>query len=156
QAFTRDLAGRLVRETYPEGSIVESLYTAGGNLASISLNGTLFASWSDYSPLGIPTSATYGNGVTTTYDLDMVGHGQALRTVKDAAVIQDLSYDWYTRANTGGLNLGSITDRRASKVVNGADTDETQTYAYDALYRLTQATGVWGAKTYAYDRMGNP
>src|SRR5262249_54585684 len=39
-------------------------------------------------------------------------------------------------------------------------TDESQTFTYDALYRLTQAVGVWGTKTYAYDSggvgVGNP
>ncbi len=87
-----------------------------------------------------------------------MNHLTHLSTVGSAAgTIHDLTYDWYTRPNTGGLNIGSITDNRSVKVgPDGVNTDETQTYTYDPLYRLTHAIGVWGTKAYAYDAMGNP
>ncbi|MFN0062272.1 MAG: FG-GAP-like repeat-containing protein [Myxococcaceae bacterium] len=156
QTFTYDLAGRVVRETYPDGSAVTRAYTDGGNLASVALNGTTFATWSAYSPLGIPGAVAYGNGVQTAYGMDEVGHVTSLRTTRSGSTIQDLAYDWYSRVNTGGFNLGAITDRRANKVVAGVNTDETQVYSYDALSRLTQAAGAWGTKSYAYDAAGNP
>ena len=35
------------------------------------------------------------------------------------------------------------------------DPTKTKTYTYDALYRLTQATGLWGTIQYNYDPVGN-
>lgn len=153
-----DLADRPIHITYPDGSYVDYSYTDAGNLSSVSLNGASLASYSDYTAGGKPGKVTYGNGISTTYAYDNVNHITRLSTVgTTAGTIQDLTYDWYTRPNTGGLNIGSITDNRPSKVgADGVNTDETQAYTYDALYRLKQADGVWGTKAYAYDAIGNP
>ena len=158
ETFQYDLVDRVTHLTYPDGSYVDYSYTDAGNLATVALNGTTLASYSNYTASGKPGTVTYGNGVSTTYAYDDVNHLTHLSTVGSAAgTIHDLTYDWYTRPNTGGLNIGSITDNRSVKVgPDGVNTDETQTYTYDPLYRLTQAIGVWGTKAYAYDAMGNP
>jgi YD repeat-containing protein len=154
QSFAYDLGGRLVQLTYPNGSYADHAYTNGGTLAAVSLDGATLATWSGYNPKGKPGAVAYGNGVGTAYQYDVVNHLTSLETSKGSVRLQDLTYDWYSLPNTGGLNLGSITDNRANKVVDGSDTDETQTFTYDSLYRLTQAVGAFGTKSYGYDAIG--
>ena len=166
QYFTYDSGGRITRVTYPDQtSHADYAYTNEGNLASVALNDTDLATWSNYTASGRPQNVRYGNGVSTTYGYDTVNHLASLATVRGDTILQNLSYDWYSRPNTAGLNLGSITDNRPGKVAaDGSITDETQTYTYDPLYRLTEATGAWGATTpntyvqkkYEYDSIGNP
>jgi RHS repeat-associated protein len=157
QAFAFDRADRMTQVTYPNGSLAEYRYTDGGGLYTVSLDGVTMVSWGDYDATGKPHFVSYGNGVETAYQYDGMGHLSALSTTKGANVLQDLTYDWYGRPNTSGLNLGSITDNRSSKLCSdGSNTDETQVYSYDDLYRITQADGVWGSKPYAYTVLGNP
>jgi len=140
-------------------------YTDEGNLSTVALNDAILATCSNYTASGRPQNVRYGNGVATTYGYDTVNHLTSLATARGDTILQNLGYDWYSRANTAGLNLGSITDNRPSKVAaDGSITDETQTYTHDPLYRLTEATGAWGATTpntyvqkrYEYDSIGNP
>ena len=162
QTFSYDLAGRPTQITYPDSSnsVASYAYTNGGNLSTLSLNGTVAATWSNFTASGLPQNVAYHNGVGTTYGYDAVNHLTALSTTNSAGTpLQNLNYDWYT--NTNGMNIHSIADKRPNTVVNGVNTDETQTYTYDSLYRLTQATGMWGAngtqvtKAYTYDAFGN-
>jgi RHS repeat-associated protein len=155
QTFTYDLLGRVTHETYPDASFVDYSYTPAGNLEQVSLNGALVASWSGYNAAGQPGNVTFGNGVASALQYDAGYHVSALKTTNGSATLQDLTYDWYSRPNTKGLNLGAITDNRASKTVAGANTDESQTFSYDPLYRLREATGVWGTKSYDFDVLGN-
>ena len=155
QTFAYDLLGRVSHETYPDASFVDYRYTAAGNLEQVSLNGALVASWSNHNVAGQPGNVTFGNGVASALQYDDGYHVSALTTTSGSATLQDLTYDWYTRPNTNGLNLGAITDNRASKTVAGTNTDESQTFSYDPLYRLKEATGVWGTKSYVFDALGN-
>ncbi len=155
QTFTYDLLGRVTHETYPDASYVDYSYTAEGNLDRVSLNGALVASWSYYNGAGQPGNVTFGNGVASAFQYDAGYHIAALKTTSGSTTLQDLTYDWYSLPNTNGLNLGAIKDNRASKTVAGVNTDESQTFSYDPLYRLSQATGVWGTKSFAYDALGN-
>lgn len=159
KAFTHtyafDLGGRLTGLTYPDSSVAAYSYTAGGSLSQVMLNGGVVAFWGNFDAGGKPGSVAYGNGVSTTYAYDVMGHVTSLETMRGVDEIQRLTYDWYSRPNTGGFNLGSITDNRINKQVDGVNTDETQSYTYDSLSRVTQAVGVWGTKTYSYDALGN-
>jgi YD repeat-containing protein len=156
-AFAYDQVGRVTEVQYPDLSKVDYVWD-GAILSTVTLNGSLVARWSSYDASGRPLSVTYGNGVATTfgYDAYSMGHLATLVTTSGATQLQNLSYDWYTLPNTGGINLGSVMDNRANKIVNGVNGDESQTFGYDALNRLTQATGVWGTKSFIYDAAGNP
>ncbi len=76
----------------------------------------------------------YGNGIVTTrtynnrYQLSSLNIG----------TLKQLSY---ARDNTG--NIAAITDT--------LNPSNNKPFTYDNLYRLTLATGQWGAITYAYD-----
>jgi RHS repeat-associated protein len=173
QTFTYDLAGRVTRMTYPDGSYADYTFTNGGNLSKLSLNGATIGDWDahipydskgNYDASGRATIVTYGNLVGTNYTYDSMGHMTRLSTSKGSAMLQDLTYDWYSLPNTGGLNVGAITDNRTNKIsvgvgctqTPGCNTDETQSYTYDQLGRLTAASGVWGTKPYVYNSVGNP
>ncbi|HET8538365.1 MAG TPA: FG-GAP-like repeat-containing protein [Anaeromyxobacter sp.] len=153
-----DLAGRITSLTYPDGSLAEYEYSAGGNLSTLRLDGVTMATWASYDANGRPRTVTFGNGVGTTYGYDVMGHVQTLSTVKGATTLQALTYDWYGRPETQlthGLNIAGITDGRTNKTCEDLSTDETQTYTYDANYRLRGASGAWGAMTWFYDDAGN-
>ncbi len=159
-SFTYDLVGRVKRMTYPDGSYADYTYTDGGEHGSASLvvNGAVAASatWAGFNAAGKPGSVSFGNIVGTSYGYDVMNHLTSLATTKGSTQLQNLTYDWYTAPNTGGLNIGSISDLRANKIApDGSNTDEAQSFTYDALYRLTQDVGVWGTKSYTYDAMGN-
>jgi RHS repeat-associated protein len=157
QTQAYDRGGRLTRLTYPDGSYADYTYSDGGYLASLALNGVAFGTWSAYDASGRPGNVALGNGVNTNYSYAPMGQLSTLVTMNAAGgSVQDLSYDWYSLPNTAGLTVGSITDRRLSKTVGGYNTDETQSYTYDSLGRLTNATGAWGTKAYTYDALGNP
>ncbi len=98
----------------------------------------------EYNPQGSVTKVEYGNGVITTYLYSPLSlRLTQLKTVNaQGAVLQDLNYSY-----DGVGNILSISD-----LINSA----SQTFKYDALNRLTQATGVsYGTKIYAYDEIGN-
>ncbi len=156
--FGHDRVDRVTLVTYPNGSRAEYGYSNGGNLSTLTLDGAAIANWgTSYDAAGRPRAVTYGNRVASAYGYDAMGHLLTLSTTRDSTVLQDLTYDWYTRPDTRGLNIGSVTDNRANKACfDGSNTDETQVYSYDALYRLTRADGVWGSKSYAYSATGNP
>jgi RHS repeat-associated protein len=133
------------------------------------LNGVTRATWSNYDAFGAAGNVQYQNGVNTAYTFNVMHYLTGLVTTKSdvltQTVFQNLTFDWYaTQTATNGLVLGGIQDNRQSTVINGVNTSETQEYAYDALYRLASARGVWGKLplTYAYDvnnggvGIGNP
>src|SRR5262249_13831132 len=142
QSFTFDYVGRATSMTYPDGSTVAYAYTdGGGNLYTLSLNGVIQATWSNYLATGEAQNVSYVNGVGTQFSYDAMEHLTSVVTMKGSSTLQNLTYDWYTRPQSNGLNLGSISDHRTNsdKIAgDGSNTDETQTFTYDALYRLTQ------------------
>ncbi len=161
QGFTYDLLGRVTTLTYPDGSQASYTYTDGGEHASatLTINNAVAASvtWTGFNAAGKPAGVSFNNGVATSYGYDVMNHLTSLTTSKGSTQLQNLTYDWYSAPNTGGLNLGSITDHRSNTIApDGSNTTETQSFTYDSLYRLAQAVGVWGTKAYTYDVMGNP
>jgi YD repeat-containing protein len=98
-------------------------------------------------PLGnglTPTYTYYGWTDTATVDGQVMGQGGRLKTLV-TGTLQNLEYK-YDKVG----NVKTITDSIAS---------ETQTYGYDALNRLTNATVTGGpapySESYDYDAQGN-
>ncbi|MEK6280526.1 MAG: hypothetical protein AABN95_09265 [Acidobacteriota bacterium] len=99
-------------------------------------------------PSGLTTSPSSSNDNSQTGLLDN-------QTVaRGATTLLNLSYD-YLRAGTGSGRTGQLT-----KILNHLNHHKDRGYAYDALGRLTEATGgpasdpLW-TQTYSYDRFGN-
>ena len=90
-------------------------------------------------PFGPITSMTYGNQLTRTLQYDQ---DYQLTTVMIPGNIQSLQY-----AYDASGNITSETDYDVP--------GRTQMFQYDALYRLTQAQGLYGTFNYTYDAVGN-
>ena len=121
-------------------STVTYTYT-GPQLQRVQEGSTTYAAYSGFNTLGQPSTLTLGNGTTTSYTYDsQTSRLKTLKTVQGSTVLQDLGYTF----DQGG-NVTKLTDA----------THGTQTYSYDALDRLTGATGGYGTLTYGYNQIGN-
>lgn len=132
-----DKNGNNTTMKYPSGRIVTYTYS-GDRVTQVLNNGTAVASNITYKPFGGLTALTYGNGIQQTNSYDRQYRVSSI----SATGVQDLTYgyDW-------NGNITSITDN--------LDTAKSKTYVYDALGRLTNATGPWGNLAYTYDGVGN-
>jgi len=101
----------------------------------------------DYNANGQITQIQYGNGVTTAYTYDPLNFRlmRIYTSNTQAQVIQDLKYTYDS--------IGQVLSIKDN--VNTGTASMNQTYAYDDLNRLVSASGSYGAKTYAYDSIGN-
>jgi len=136
-----DDAGNLRTLTYPTGQTVTYVPDAADpeQIASVVLNTTqTLASGITYKPFGPVSALSLGNSVTLskTYDLNYQLGGLTYAGVLERT---------YSPDNEG--NITAITDT--------LDPTRSQSFAYDDLYRLTSASGIYGAITYTYDKVGN-
>ncbi len=99
------------------------------------------ASGVTYEPFGPLASLTYGNGLAlaVTYDED---YQPSTRAVTGVATVQSLSYGFDAAGDLKTINDNVLPARN-------------QALDYDALYRLTQAAGIYGTYTYGYDADNN-
>ena len=139
---TYDLLGRLETLTYPDATAATYTYNSQGGIETIQLGSQAIVSGMTYNAAGQIQQITYGNGVTTdyTYDVETLRLDRLLTTGPGGA-LQDLRYTFDL--------VGNVTE--IQDFVNTAD----QTFQYDALNRLIQASGAYGNLTYQYDAIGN-
>lgn len=140
--YEYDLADNITAIVYPSGLRIDLTRDTMGRITAVdtTVNGaaTGLASQIQYQPFGGITGLTYGNGMIQTRQHDLAGRLVA-QTVPP---VQDLGW---TYSNTG--NITGIQDQ-----VTPA---RTQTFSYDALDRLTDASGAYGTRAYQYDAVGN-
>ncbi|MDM3871792.1 RHS repeat-associated core domain-containing protein [Porticoccus sp. W117] len=135
-------AGQLNKITYPSGRTVDYTYNNQGevNGATTTYNAQTqtLASNFTYQPFGPIKQFDYGNGIQLdrSFDQDYRLTSQSHGTVK----ANSYSYD----------NVDNIT-----AVDDTLDGSRDQSFTYDALDRLTNATGVYGTLSYTYDATGN-
>ena len=142
-SYEYDALNRLVSLTYPDGEEVAQTYNAQGQLDSVESGLRTYISSIAYNAANQPTAMAMGNTVQTdfTYDPQM----QRLATVRTykpgSGDLQNFTYDYDP--------VGNI-----SEVADTAHTGSAE-YEYDALNRLTQATGVGWQQQFAYNAIGN-
>ncbi|MEW6600634.1 MAG: DUF6531 domain-containing protein, partial [Nitrospirota bacterium] len=140
--YIYDLNGNVSTITYPGGRQITYSYDQLNKVTSVSetyLGETrILADNITYEPYGDITSMTYGNDITTSNTYDS-------RKRLNSLTVGSLKQLSYTR--DAGSNITAVTD-----IMNPSN---SKTYTYDALSRLTIATGPWGAITYSYDPAGN-
>lgn len=153
---------RITTLTYPDQTQATYTYNARGLLEAIPNVVTQV----DYNPAGQNARLDYDCGTSSTYSYDNRLRLSILHTVRsrDNIVLQDLNYTY-----DGVSNITAITDGRAEKDYQSIGTDlgitleeskkfdNTQTFAYDSLYRLTRSSNptVYGTITHRYDPIGN-
>ncbi len=140
-----DNLGREITVTYPNQKVIENRYD-GAYLKSVydPQSKTTFAALHyDSHAVGKLAGVTYGNGVTASYAYQPKNfYLSALSAGKPGGeVLQNFRYTYD--------NVGNITR------IDDAAGQGTQTFAYDELDRLKEASGPYGQKMYRYDSLGN-
>jgi RHS repeat-associated protein len=146
-SYTYDAVSRVASITYPSGWTVAYTRDIMGRVTGINPQAPdgspavpVLANIG-YQPFGPPNAMTFGNGVAESRSFDLDGRVTSL-TGAGAATLQVLTYA-YDAAN----NTSSIGDAVTSA--------NSQSFSYDALNRLTSATGAYGNLGYTYDSVGN-
>lgn len=134
--YSYDAAGRLENMTYPSGNVVTYSY-ADGKISSLTLNGTTtILSQVLYQPFGPTRGWTWGNMTLAVREHDADGKVVAV----DSAGAKTYAYD---------------DAQRITMISDLDDPDLSQTYGYDAVDRLTSATGTSINQGWTYDANGN-
>jgi len=144
-ATTYDALNRPVTVTTPDASVTSPAYNERSLLAqmTVSLRGataTSFVTGVTYDPKGQRQAISYGNGAVTSYAYDPDTFRLIrLQTTRPSAgnPLQDLTYTYDPAGN-----ITRITDAAQQTIffANQAVTASAD-YTYDAIYRLTRATG---------------
>jgi RHS repeat-associated protein len=136
--YTYDQNGNLKTMTYPSGKVIT--YNYANDRATSVLNGAVnLATNIQYKPFGGMTSLTLGNGLSQSIGYD----NQYKITSMVTGTIQNLSYSAYDY------------NRNVQTITNNAEPAKNKTFGYDALDRLSTATGLWGSLGWTYDGAGN-
>lgn len=142
--YQNDANDNLSAITYPSGRVVNYSYDAENRLSAVnytapgSSTSSPFAGSFTYGDDG--RIASYVTGVVTHQFTYSAGRLQHVFTTGGTGVL-DLAYGYDPAGN-----VASITDPRPAA---------SQTFAIDALDRLTTATGPWGTLQWTYDSAGN-
>jgi len=128
--------------TYPSGRKLSYSFDALGRVTGVTsvhqLQTKTLASNITYLPFGPMTSLNYGSGktLTQTYDLDYRLINKTTSGLKEYGYNYDL--------------INNIT-----RITDGQNSADNQTFTYDKLSRLLTAKGGYGDMGYDYDKIGN-
>jgi len=132
--YSYDSAGNLVRLVYPDNTVISYSIDPMNDITAVKVGSTTLANVT-YSNGNRISSIGYGNGVRTTYGYDSRSRLIRMTTVNNTSTLLDLVYAYDSTNNVVGIN--------------------GETYSYDYLNRLTNASGPWGVTQYGYDGVGN-
>ena len=133
---------QIVAITYPTGRVVNyERNDPEGRMTRVfeTAAGRDYAFGMTYHPSGALVSYTAGNNIATIVTYDPARYW--VQSINAGPL--GLTYDDYD----GAGNVRTIGDSRGS--------GWRQSFTYDALHRLSAATGPWGSTNYAYDSHGN-
>lgn len=128
--YTYDGVGNVLSVKYPDGYLLNMTYDALNRLKQVGSFATL-----SYTVDDMVSKITYGDGEVQTYAYDSRDRPTRILDKYGSTVELDLNY---TYDGTGNVL-----------------TENTESYSYDWLNRLTSTTGPWGTITYTYDQVGN-
>jgi RHS repeat-associated protein len=160
--FTResDALGRLKTSVLPDSTVITQTYNEAGFLVTESVSHeyptlppSLYIKDIDYNERGDRTKIIYGNDVLVRLAYDpytfRIKHIEARRQNND--LLQDL---FYTYDAVG--NILEVEDKSIPVVFfNNQKITGISTYTYDALYRLTEATGRENDAALAFTNVDN-
>ena len=145
--YQYDPASRIASTTYPSGWTVSQTRDIMGRIYQLPVaapggasSGNAIAN-ATYEPFGPLYTLSFGNGINEARRFDLDYRVTSLTDI-GTNTLQSLTYSY--DAND---NVSSITD--------GVTPAYSQTLGYDALNRLTAASGVVGSLAYTYDPVGN-
>ena len=161
-AYSYNLSGALLTETYPSGRVVTNNYNTDGELESVwgqkagQQTAKVYLNQISYNSSGAVEKARLGNGrwETASYNdrqqVTQIGLGYS---DTDKSLLK-IDYDYGSNLQ----NNGSLRQQKVS--FNGLANQITQDYTYDDLNRLKSATETVSSatswkQTFNYDRFGN-
>jgi RHS repeat-associated protein len=141
--YSYDAASRTASITYPSQWSVTYTRDTMGRITAVNAQAPggkatqSIVSAVGYQPFGAVNALTYGNGIaeTRSFDLDY-----RLKSITD--IVQKLTYSYDAAGNVLGVS-------------DGLNPPNNQIAGYDALNRLTSASGSYGGLNYSYDANGN-
>ncbi len=147
-AYDYSAAGQLLATHYPSGRVVNNQLSSTGRLLAVTstgFNGQVQAIAQDFKrqAFGGLTGLSYGNNTQLHLGRDAE---QRLRDIQLTTAANDVLHDVsyvYDAVN----NIQAMDDAVAPEY--------SQTFGYDASYRLTSASGRYGELAYQYDAVGN-
>lgn len=159
-SYAYNLAGELVKVTYPSGRVIKTHRGAGGRIAKIeghrrrSTGMYVFASDFTYLPSGAVSGIRLGNGLreknifNPAMNLERVSLGR----VPERGDVMDLKLSYALGADNGNVT--------AENLAYGSSGAFEQRFSYDELNRLSSAAETADLKTrwkqvFLYDRFGN-
>ncbi|NER46040.1 MAG: hypothetical protein F6J92_04995 [Symploca sp. SIO1A3] len=141
-----DALGRVIEETDADGNLHYPTYNLAGSLAKLQVThagegSTTYVSSIEYNPKGQRTKIVYGNGVSTSYEYEATTFRLTRILTKrgngEGRILQDLNYTYDPVGN-----ITQIKDDAWETIFNNNQRiDPVSKYTYDAIYRLTKATG---------------
>jgi RHS repeat-associated protein len=138
-AYGYDAAGNVTRRTYPGGRVIDYSYDDSGQMSSVTSNALLTTYQYDEAGNQTQTTLPSGNGYVETRTYDRAGRLTEIRHEKsgNALAFAQYAYDQVGNPTTITTSAG------------------VATITYDAVDRLTGATGGGMNVSYAYDAVGN-
>jgi RHS repeat-associated protein len=136
--YAYDQNGNLRTMTYPSGRVI-TYNISNDKVINVLNNAANLATNISYKPFGGMSGITYGNGIAGTISYD----NQYRITSMVAGAVLSLSYDQYDA------------DANVQHITNTLDSTKNKTFGYDALDRVTSASGSWGSLVWTYDGVGN-
>ncbi|MET0754010.1 MAG: RHS repeat-associated core domain-containing protein [Pyrinomonadaceae bacterium] len=168
-AYAYNLSGALMEETYPSTRVVKNVLDADGELAQVQSKKNAgagywnYAQHFTYTASGAVSSMQLGNGrwESTAFNSRLQPTQIALGSTQNATDLLKLNYSYGTTQNNGNVQTQTIsvpTETRSGTTYSGFTA--TQTYTYDNLNRLKDATETISStqtwkQTFTYDRFGN-
>ena len=134
--------GRLSTQTTPAGRAISLAPDGHGRPTRASIGGVNYASGAAYHPSGQLSSLSYGNGLS--YSASFNARQQMIDLIVSRSGLNALDFSYNYDANG-----------RVTLVTDHAVAGQNRSFGYDALGRLSTASGPWGAGSYTYDLLNN-
>lgn len=170
--YTYNLSGALIEEEYPSGRKVKNEFESDGDLKRVFGNATstadeqTYVNSFSYTASGGISQMKLGNGKWETAQLnsrDQVTQLGLGNSATDKSLWKTDYYYGELNPTDGSVNSSKNTGKIAKQTLTLPGTTFTQSYRYDALYRLTEAKEWTGTnnsnpnwtQTFGYDLYGN-
>jgi RHS repeat-associated protein len=155
-------AGQVTQMTYPSTKVVKYGFDDRGRLNAIgdSTLATKYVSSASYNPSQQIGSIGLGNGLTEnhTYSADRLQLTNQNVKQGSTTTLMSLTYNYVAdKSRSGGVGTGTANTGQLMDITGSQINDQTrnETYNYDQVARLTQASGFYAQRSYVYDRWGN-
>lgn len=168
--YTYNLSGALIEEEYPSGRVVKNEFESDGDLMRVSGRANssapeqTYVNGFNYTAAGGIKQMKLGNGKWETAQFNERGQVTqlGLGTSATNASLWKTDYHYGELEGNGSISTSKNTGNIARQTLTIPGTSFTQSYKYDAVYRLTEAKEVTGTsttsnwtQTFGYDVYGN-